>query len=89
MLYSWDETKCAANIAKHGVDFDAVWFFDWNNASVIADLRSDYGEERKIAYGDIGGRLHALVYVDLDPEGRAKRVISLRRANDRERRKHG
>lgn len=48
---------------------------------MVEDDRADYGETRMFALGFIGDRLHALVFT---MRGDACRVISLRRANDRE-----
>ncbi len=81
MEYEWDESKCLANIAKHGVDFITAEEFDWSTAIEVYDNRMDYGEERWIALGFIGSRLHILVYTTrID----AIRIISLRKANKRE-----
>ena len=45
------------------------------------DERFDYDEDRMVALGYIGPRLHCVVFVDR-PDGR--RIISLRKANTRE-----
>lgn len=82
MRYEWDEGKRAANLAKHGVDFSTAEDFDWATAVEVRDTRFDYGEERWIALGMIGSRLHVLIYT-IRPG--AIRLISLRRANLRER----
>jgi uncharacterized DUF497 family protein len=80
-MIEWDEPKRQANAKKHGVDFAAAHDFDWETAMVVQDMRSDYGETRFQALGLIGARLHMLVYT---PRGTDFRIISLRRANDRE-----
>lgn len=77
--YEWDEDKRCANLEKHGVDFKAVFDFDWNTASSAEDLRS--GEVRFVASGYIGERLHVIVYTE---RGDSTRIISLRKANPRE-----
>ncbi|WP_439816811.1 BrnT family toxin [Zavarzinia sp. CC-PAN008] len=77
----WDEAKRAANIAKHGVDFAAARGFVWESALIQRDGREDYGEERMIALGFLGTRLHVLVYTH---RGEDTRIISLRKANARE-----
>ena len=46
MRYVWDSTKDAANLAKHGIGFDAVQQFDWLTAITAADTRRTYGEPR-------------------------------------------
>lgn len=79
--YDWDADKAQANLAKHGVAFEAVAGFDWQTAVEAEDTRYDYGETRMQALGKIGGRYHVLVYT-----WRADRirVISLRKANRKE-----
>ena len=42
---------------------------------------ADYGEPRHIGYGPIGRRLYCVVFVD---QGGTLRIISLRKANNRE-----
>ena len=58
--YEWDEDKRRANLEKHGIDFSAVYDFDWATATFLPDDRS--GEYRTKAYGLIEERLHLLVY---------------------------
>ncbi len=82
MRYEWGEGKRAANLAKHGTDFHEAKKFDWTTAIEAQDSRFDYGEERWIALGMIGSRLHILIYTIR--QGNI-RLISLRRANLRER----
>jgi len=79
--YVWDEAKRAANLLDHGIDFSAAYRFNWDNAKVDPDVRRDYGEQRFVALGRIGPRLHVLVFT---PRGEVVRVISLRKANQRE-----
>jgi uncharacterized DUF497 family protein len=78
MLYEWDEAKCRANIAKHGIDFARVREFEWSSAIAFVDDRDDYGELREIAIGFIGVRLHVLALTRRD--GDVIRVIMLRKA---------
>ena len=81
MDYEWDEAKRCRNLAKHGVDFGSAETFDWETELRFPDNRKPYCEERWLALGKIGGRLHALIYT-----GRAGRIriISLRKANNKE-----
>jgi len=85
LRYEWDEAKREASLAKHGVDFAAVEDFDWRRAVVEFDRRRNYGEEREIAVGWIGTRLHVLIFTR---RAGAIRIVSLRKANDREVRRH-
>jgi len=82
MRFEWDETKRAATIAKHGVDFTAIVAFEWETALVRPDTREDYGELREAALGFIGARLHAVVFTEREDD--VVRVISLRRATKKE-----
>ena len=80
-MYDWDETKRLKNLAKHRVDFAEAAAFDWATSISAADDRSDYGETREWALGLIGERLHYLAFTRRD---QMVRVISLRKANQRE-----
>jgi hypothetical protein len=80
-MWDWDEAKRQQNLRKHAVDFLAAERFDWTVALVAEDDRRDYGEPRLIAMGPIDGRLHVMVFTNRS--GRL-RLISLRRANERE-----
>lgn len=75
--YDWDDNKRRANREKHGIDFTAVYDFDWATASVEQDLR--HSELRFVAYGYIGVmRLHVVVYTE---RGIRTRFISWRNAD--------
>jgi uncharacterized DUF497 family protein len=81
-MYEWDEAKRAGNLAKHGVDFAGMDEFDWSGAIVIPDTLHAYGETRFRAAGLIGQRLHMVVFT---PRNGRLRIVSLRKANRRER----
>ena len=82
MYYEWDDAKNAANFKKHGMYFDAVFSADWGSARIAEDTRIDYGEARFQAYLFISKRLHVVVYAK---RKNARRIISVRKANRRER----
>ncbi|MDY6215141.1 BrnT family toxin [Actinobacillus porcinus] len=77
----YDENKSRKNEIERGLPFSMVTDFDFDTANVHRDLRKDYGEERFEAMGFIGTRLHILVFC---VRQNAIRVISLRKANNRE-----
>ncbi len=52
----------------------------------VTDDREDYGEERFITIGFLGGAMVVLVWT---PRGATRRIISIRKANERERRLYG
>ena len=78
---TYDPTKDARNIAKHGLSLALANEFEWSSAVVWPDMRLDYGEIRMAAIGYIGLRLYQVVFVD---RADGRRVISLRKANRRE-----
>jgi uncharacterized DUF497 family protein len=83
MEFEWDEVKRRANYRKHGLDFrDAEKVFQ--EVTITAeDKRQDYGEKRFISLG----RLEDIVVVVVYTERSEKiRLISMRRANQKERR---
>jgi uncharacterized protein len=80
-MFEWDDDKAAANLAKHGVSFERVRDFDWDTAKVELDDCEDYGELRYKALGLVGVVLHLLIFTE---RGDAIRVISLRKASQRE-----
>ena len=85
MRIEYDPAKNEKNIRERGLSFERAGEFDFATALTIPDLRHDYGEVRYRALGWLGRELHALVYTI---RGDAIRVISLRRANERERRRY-
>lgn len=85
MQVTFDSDKDAANLAKHGMPLSDALHFEWGTALVWPDTRHTYGEERMAALGYIGLRMMAIVFVDRPPEQPTeRRIISLRKANDRE-----
>ena len=82
MPLSYDPAKSERNEAERGLAFDLAEELDWSSALIAEDTRKDYEERRYQALGFIGEHLHMLVFT---PRGGAVHVISLRRANQRER----
>jgi hypothetical protein len=85
-MYEWDEAKRRENLRKHGVDFAAVEEFDWLHSIASEDESERYGEQRFISIGPIGLELYVLVWTERP--GGVVRVISLREADKRERKRH-
>lgn len=86
MRYVFDPAKDAVNRAKHGVSLALAEILFEGPHAVVIDDRFNYGEPRHVAFGLIRDRLFVCVYADRDEE---RRVISLRKANTREVRRHG
>lgn len=83
MNYEWDDKKRATNITRHGVDFIAIQNFDWATCLSIPDER--FEENRYLALGLVNQRLFAVAYA---VRNNTFRIISLRKANQREVRKY-
>jgi uncharacterized DUF497 family protein len=81
MEIEFDPDKSTMNVELRGLPFDLVADFDFDSALVARDTREDYGEDRFIALGLIGDRLHVVAYTMRDDR---LRVISFRKANARE-----
>lgn len=86
LRYEWDEVKNAANKAKHGLAFETLTAFDWGGALIVRDGRVEYGESRFKALGAIEDRLCVVIFAE---RGNGVRIISLRKANARERKYYG
>lgn len=85
--FEWDADKAAANIAKHGVAFEAIEALYADPEHVIVDTsRHADGEPRFKLVAEVEGRLFTAVCT---MRGAACRVISLRRANPSEERIYG
>ena len=84
-MFEWDKQKNKANVAKHGIPFDAIDEFDFDSAIEFEDDRFDYGEQRFYAIGWLRGRLYAVTFVW---RGDMIRVISLRPASKAEQRRY-
>lgn len=86
MTFDWDDDKNRLNIAKHGVRFeDAVRIFDGLTVDYL-DTRIDYGEDREVSLGIVGG-VAVLVVVHTDRNG-VCRIISARPAVKSERKRY-
>jgi hypothetical protein len=81
MHITFDPGKDAANVAKHAVSLAVAKELEWDTLQCKEDSRRNYGETRMAGYAFIGERLYGVVYV---VRGDVYRVISLRKANQRE-----
>ncbi len=85
MEIEWDQAKREATLRTRGLDFATVADADWDNALTAEDIRTDYTERRFVSLVPIQGRLCVLAWCW---RGDALRVISLRKANSRERKRY-
>jgi uncharacterized DUF497 family protein len=77
----FDARKRQATLANRGLDMARADLIFTGATLTIADDRKDYGEPRFITIGRLDGRMVVAVWT---PRGAARRIISLRKANDRE-----
>jgi uncharacterized DUF497 family protein len=83
---SFDTVRNKRNICVRGLPFESVIGFAFKAALYAMDGRHDYGATRRVAIRVLHDRLHVLCFLDLDD---GIRVISVRKANARETRRHG
>ena len=81
MDIEFDPAKDASNMEKHGISLSRA--VDLDNAVVVVDDR--FTEQRFRIYGQIDGIWHCAA---VTIRGQMVRVISLRRARDKEVRRH-
>ncbi len=81
----FDPAKDLANSAKHGLSLAEADRIDWDTALTWVDTRRDYGETRIRRIGYIGVRLHFVVFMERHG---LRRIISLRKTNEREDRRY-
>lgn len=82
MRFEWDADKDKTNIEKHGLSFDDAEIVFSGPCLTFEDDRADYGEKRFVTLGSLAGRVVVIVHTPRPP---AERIISMRKANQRER----
>jgi uncharacterized DUF497 family protein len=86
MKITFDPAKRASTLRDRSLDFaDAAEVFEGKVLN-IPDERRDYGEVRIVTVGSLRGRMMIVVWT---PRGNARHVISMRKANDREKARFG
>ncbi len=81
-----DPVKRATTLDARGLDMaQAGEVFDGPHLT-FEDDRQDYGEPRYVTLGHLGGRM---VFIAWTARGNARRIISMRKANERERKSYG
>jgi len=86
MRIEFDPDKRALTLANRGLDMaDAEEVFAGPTLTVDDD-RMDYGERRLITVGKLRERMVVIVWTR---RGNARRIISMRKANDREQSLYG
>ena len=78
---TFDRTKRDKTLKERGLDFRRAREVFSTIHLTRPDDRSEYGEQRFITAGRLDDRMVVIVWT---PRGRARRVISMRKANERE-----
>ena len=86
MKFEFDPDKCAANLAKHGLDLRDGLAMNLDEAVIIEDNRVDYRETRYRAFSRIEREGYCLVFT---LRGETIRLISFRRAHEKEMARYG
>lgn len=79
MKIEFDPLKNEINIEKHGISLARA--IDFEILQVVLDDRIDYGEERMLGFGLIDKKPHCICFTQ---RNETIRVISLRRAHEKE-----
>jgi uncharacterized DUF497 family protein len=77
----FQRSQARKTLAERGLDFARAGEVFQGGHVTKDDNRKDYGERRLITWGHLDSRL---VVVTWTPRGHAKRIISMRKANERE-----
>ena len=81
MKVEFDAAKRAGTLEQRGLDMARAGEVLDGASLTIEDDRMDYGEPRYITIGFLDERMLVLVWT---PRGDVHRIISMRKANDRE-----
>ncbi len=85
MQIEFDPPKRNATLEARGLDMaEAGEVFDGTNLTFV-DIRFEYGEQRFITIGLLHDRMVVIAWT---PRGAARRIISMRKANEREQSKY-
>ncbi|CDG48936.1 Protein of unknown function (DUF497) family protein [Serratia symbiotica SCt-VLC] len=81
MKIEFDQSKRERTLLERGIDFARASEVFAGVHFTSEDNRQDYGEVRQITVGKLDARLVVLVWT---PRRHSRRIISMRKANERE-----
>ncbi|PHV04923.1 hypothetical protein CSQ96_23340 [Janthinobacterium sp. BJB412] len=81
MRLTFDPAKREKTLAERGLDFVRAREVFEGVTVTSDDRRQDYGEHRRVTVGYLDGRVVVVVWTR---RGQARRIISMRKANERE-----
>jgi len=86
MKITFDPVKRAATLSERGLDFEDAAEVFLGDTLDFPDDRRDYGELRMLTVGYLRARMVIVIWT---PRGSARHVISMRKANAREKARFG
>jgi uncharacterized protein len=86
MAIAYDPAKREWTLRERGLDFEAAQEVFADRSIQRQDTRRDYGEVRIITIGFLKDRMVVLVWT---PRGNDRHIISMRKANEREKARYG
>ncbi len=81
MSIEFDPIKRDQTLAERGLDFARAGAVFAGRHLTRRDARQDYAEDRYVTVGWLDARLVVMVWT---PRGEVRRIISMRKANERE-----
>lgn len=81
MEIEFDACKRDKTLTERALDFARAAEVFAGRHFTVEDSRKDYGELRYVSVGKLDGRMVIMVWT---PRGEARRIVSMRKANDRE-----
>ena len=84
MKITFDPRKRDEALLARGLNFEDAALVFAGTTLELEDTRKNYGEMRMICFGKLEGRMVVIGYV---PRGADRHVFSMRKANDREKRR--
>jgi uncharacterized DUF497 family protein len=85
MDITYDPEKRALILATRGLDFDDAVHVFAGSVFDLEDDRKKYGETRYVTFGRLNERMVAVVWT---PRGEGRHIITMWKANDRERKRY-
>jgi uncharacterized DUF497 family protein len=85
MDIEYDPVKRKRTLSERGLDFARASEIFAGHHFTAEDAREDYSEPRFITVGLLDERMVVMVWT---PRGKARRIISMRKANEREKNRY-
>ena len=84
MRITYDPGKRERTLRERGLDFERAEEVFAGLTIDMPDLRRDYDERRINSIGHLSGRMVIVCWTPRAPRGEARHIISMKKANDRD-----